>query len=132
MDIPISFEQYLNIIMRVKTVEDFIGQNYPLDIKKIEGRIELLSAELSLLKESYASPIEKMVEQNVNSVWKAIDELSNKLHNLKSMPNVAWAKYNKMPFKCPVCEGTRICTSKEDMGLSWQCEPCEGKGIVWG
>ncbi len=38
---------------------------------------------------------------------------------------------SKKPYKCPVCDGTRSCHTKEK-DLSWQCESCEGKGIVWG
>lgn len=35
----------------------------------------------------------------------------------------------KIPHRCPICSGKRICT---DGNLFWQCESCEGKGIVWG
>lgn len=32
----------------------------------------------------------------------------------------------KMPHRCPVCNGSRF----EESGIL--CNPCDGKGIVWG
>lgn len=39
--------------------------------------------------------------------------------------------YKKTPYKCPVCDGTRFCYGKETM-KRYECESCDGKGIVWG
>lgn len=66
-----------------------------------------------------------------DSVFKRLDQLETELSVVRALRARGYQYKEKKPHKCPVCEGTRVCHSK-DSGLSWQCESCEGKGIVWG
>lgn len=75
-----------------------------------------------------------------------IEKLEEKLTNLVTMPNIAWAKYNKTPHKCPVCYGAGdfLLQSIEDiqalgafrtdgMGRKYtKCHACDSKGVLWG
>lgn len=88
---------------------------------------EIHSAILNSIKN-----IEKEIDERIN-------ELSEKLNNLISMPNIAWAKYNKTPHKCPVCDGSRNSRGRyfdeflrAGMETFIECKSCDGKGILWG
>ncbi len=69
-----------------------------------------------------------------------VEQLESKINIVNKIPNITGLinrsikalqdSEDMKPFKCPVCDGTRICHSK-DPGLLWQCQSCEGKGIVW-
>jgi len=112
-------------------------------ITRLESRYESFSKTQhpSLLKkrlDELENKIEKVegymqIEDRVTAshVLLRVDKLEEMQSAMLTMPNVVWTKYHKTPYKCPVCEGTRLCYSK-DSDLSWQCESCEGKGIVWG
>lgn len=69
-----------------------------------------------------------MVKQ-IQELFKRIDKLEEQINTITCMPNVYWAKYNKTPHKCPVCDGfgNRIYENQVS-----PCHSCEGKGVIWG
>ncbi len=104
------------------------------DIEKIESFI---------YGEGDISALIGMVD-NMNKNWghvsHQVDRLEEQINTMTSMPNVYWAKYNKTPHKCPVCEGSGKGEKYADIMIDGVvlnsnyhvCISCEGKGIVWG
>lgn len=109
-----------------------------LELRMLELRMDDLENKIS---EKYAHPcvigrIEKL-EKERDLGMERIKRLEEKWHDMVSMPNIFWAKYNKTPHRCPVCDGNK--THKRMMMQAGQmvwiednCICCEGKGIVWG
>lgn len=74
----------------------------------------------------------------LNDRLSAVEQMQKDFIN---MPNIIWRKYNKTPYKCPVCDGEgdikkeihpKIAEfEKLPTCLAISCKACEGKGILW-
>lgn len=118
----------MNLIKRIKTIEDFIGQNYATDINKINERISI---------------VEKYCDKDLADWSELDDKIINALDRIDSLENVynKWLLHdvnqviNRKPHKCPVCSG-QGCYDVENLSSSLrvnlECHCCEGKGILWG
>jgi septal ring factor EnvC (AmiA/AmiB activator) len=86
----------------------------------------------------------RQIDENRKSS-RRIDELESEIKELKRFQDVTHQQYQfiinrKHPHKCPVCEGKgKLFPDKPEVGMVWDlktnnqvCDPCEGKGIVWG
>ena len=74
--------------------------------------------------------IEKFHER-IKSIETLVEKIEDMQIAMTTMPNVVWAKYQKTPHKCPVCDGQGKLWPIGTIGYD-RCDPCEGKGIVWG
>lgn len=81
--------------------------------------------------------VEKL-NSEMNVLLSRIIQVEEMQKSMISMPNVIWQKYNKVPYKCPVCDGKEpSCFNHSYMQAHIHikecfCHVCEGKGIVWG
>lgn len=132
----------LSIPEQIKTLEESVNKIQTL-FKKIIDDNQIYCMKLKIkMNDDYERHV-RQIDEN-RKVSRRMDELEYKIHKLDRliMPQINGINArirsleitdennNKKPHKCPVCEGTRHCSSES--GLSWQCESCEGKGIVWG
>lgn len=89
--------------------------------------------------------LEEEIEINDDSCEDAYFELKNSIDSLTEMYKELSLKHvklidielNKTPHKCPVCDGIGMVKSymgiKDISGCAgFECNACEGKGIVWG
>jgi len=104
-------------------------------IEELRNRIEALHEhKLRQIDEN------RKISKKVDDLEELIYEEKAKLRDLINMPNVAWSKYNKTPYQCPVCKGEgkiiinngQVLTSYPLQYPTKICTSCEGKGIVWG
>jgi uncharacterized coiled-coil protein SlyX len=109
---------------RISKLEDNCIAAHPIKlsdrVKDIEYRLEhivALPTELDIRLQD--------VERQLDSSQGYIKELRERLKDIELSIRI------KYPHRCPICEGTRLCHNKEN-GLSWQCESCGGKGVLWG
>jgi hypothetical protein len=94
--------------------------------RKVSRCIDDLENRLKILESNHLG------QQLDQQVCKFLNDKVEKLESELSLAKVWGSRsFPQQPHKCPVCDGTRICHSK-DSGLSWQCQSCDGKGIVWG
>ena len=125
-----------DFLIRIKTIEDFIGQNYKIDIEKLTDRI----GEAELRLQSYHQGNQNWVETNVKNLHNRIDDLENGaikrigiLGNALNETSYGTYKESKSPHKCPLCEGKGYWNKVENgMACGGRCSTCEGNGIVWG
>lgn len=72
----------------------------------------------------------------INVLRETISHLERRLAEVEKWKKTAkiLCDQSKKPHKCPVCEGKgSIKTEVEPKTLKFElCQPCEGKGILWG
>jgi len=69
------------------------------------------------------------IDEN-RKISRRVDEIEEMQKKMLSMPNIIWAKYNKIPYRCPVCEGKgQWFEPPQD---EFHCTSCNGTGIIWG
>ena len=106
-----------DIMNRLISIENFIGQNYERDKMVIEAKIN----------SKY-----KILSECMIKLDKKFDDLEQLYLKITERPS----PYTNKPHKCPVCDGQgcmNVYVNKESglMALH-KCNPCEGKGIIWG
>lgn len=122
-------EQYIEFLKRIKSIEDFIDQNYKVDHSDHDERIhdlERIGAGMRL----------HTLETNMQ---KKIKELETEINTVRALGSKAF--YPEKPHKCPVCEGMGKDKNPLVMGeitspstiymKNPDCYVCNGKGIVW-
>jgi hypothetical protein len=72
--------------------------------------------------------------RNCKCLWENYRELSEIVSNLSMNIDKLLSSNKRQPFKCPVCNGTKLIQSKVETKILRfdSCVACEGKGIVWG
>jgi hypothetical protein len=117
------------IYKRIKIIEDFIGQNYRSDIQRIE---KLVNAH-----EEYLCRIDKIAMCDPDKVLSNQKILDERLSILEAKIDNKSGKVDKIPHKCPKCEGDgklwelKINGIPADYSKFINCFCCEGKGILW-
>lgn len=71
----------------------------------------------------------KVMEERIKKIEEQIKDLNESYQGLAAELRHIMDNLNKKPHKCPVCNGFGL---RERSTLPFQCDPCEGKGIVWG
>lgn len=128
-----AHEDYLKKISGIGVVDpDKLNSNMKVFNEKIDElgeNIKMLSRELFSFKNSYTILIDKMVEENIDAVWRKIKFLEDKIDDLAKNFDDNRVIIHKEPYKCPVCngEGGYYVSGTQDT----LCNPCAGKGIVW-
>lgn len=102
------------------------------DLSSIEHKIEHLYDGVEKCFERIESiEAEPKVKLSYHdSVFERIKKLEEMQKNMLTCPNIIWAKYNKTPHCCPVCDGKGQWF--EEPSNEYHCNSCDGKGIVWG
>lgn len=145
-----------NIMKRIRTIEDFIGQNYKKDIKEIHDivnsqgesvnllckKINELSDTVVKLESHYYSDGDlsaihgciRNLEKNLDYDEHQLKRLEKKFRDLEQLfydEKATFRNPEKKPHKCPVCDGlgSQLYLISQQ---AQKCESCEGKGIVWG
>lgn len=130
-----------------KQIDDVIGISVKGDMK-LENEIDelkkeikeisnyechnraLIDAVFAEIKELDKICINNLSAWNLSDIISRLDKLEQMQKDILNAPNLIWAKYNKTPHKCPICDGL----GKQLYLIAQQvqiCKPCEGKGIVW-
>jgi hypothetical protein len=106
-------------------------------IDKLESENKMRQDTIACIDRTYDEEVNKLSDK-FNELYKeilvvssALFERNNEFFELRDECRKLVKGIKPMPHKCPVCEGNRICINKES-GLSWDCQSCERKGIVWG
>lgn len=150
-----------NIIERVEKLEGYMemedrvtASDVLLRLTQLEehtGFEGLTKHELPNAKEfvERVEALEKSHYHNANAFYARLDKLETMQRDMLNAPNLIWAKYNKTPYCCPVCNGeakTQVLYTKNAMVLEpfekritdsegrhfILCHACDGKGVLWG
>lgn len=117
IDTYVGADQFLN---RIKTIEDFISQNYEVDMGSIRERI--------LEVQGVCIHNNGVLCEDIYSFEKRLDKLER--HFSGDYQLIA---STKRPHKCPICDGKGYWSrSENNMACGGRCDTCEAKGIVWG
>lgn len=139
----INYKSYLALGYRIEQLELFfsgkvknpIYDAIELHIEKFNERLGFIDRALENYRE-YKTGIEDL-ETDVMYLKQQVKTTEELVSSMVSMPNVVWAKYNKTPHKCPVCEGTCMRPNplrglnNAEMPVNLDCIACEGAGILW-
>jgi hypothetical protein len=120
-----NYKSIENISKRVSKVEDDIISLYR-KIEAFNGYMEIASKDIGKLFRTKADA--ELAGELHSQTEERLENLEKMQSSMLSMPNVVWQKYNKIPYKCPVCDGKYIAMFKECESACLACE----KGIVWG
>jgi len=114
-------QNYPSLWKKLKIIEDFIGQNYKVDLSSLIERIERLE---NIIKDNQG------LINRIGILGEALHELSEENHKLR-----------KKPYKCPSCNGSgeikKKDTAQEDYQIAkmgdeiifiTECRICKGKG----
>lgn len=126
-----------NIMKRILAIEEKISEKYAHP--DVIGSLERLEKENKSLYDSLYLTDQRSEELScrINS---KLQELSTRINELNVMYQSILNElpvYPKKPHKCPVCDGIGMVKSymgiKDISGCAgFECNACEGKGIVWG
>jgi hypothetical protein len=145
-----------NYMIRIKTIEDFIGQNYQSDFDEIKQRMDNALANSHQYRsnlENRLDVIQQSQEDNESNtlsdvLCEKINELNNKtswqtniegeIKELHRFQDITHEQYqfniknkDKKPHICPLCEGKGKIEYLGKLEIVI-CHSCEGKGIIWG
>jgi len=110
-----------NLLIRIKTIEDFIGQNYNANLGNIRERI--------LEVQGVCIHNNGVLCEDITAFEKRLGEAEECIKRITEDD----MKAGRKPYKCPVCDSEGYVKGISN-NIAWghRCYTCEGKGIVWG